>query len=101
MSKDLFVLLFAFEMEDQNLVGAPGIHYLAAYERALTRTDMTFLAGNSEHVVELNRVAVAGRQLLDLYYISRSNPILLSPGANHRVHNSLQLPLASVRPERT
>src|SRR5260370_5285185 len=101
MSKDLFVLLFAFEMEDQNFVGASGIHYLAAYDRALTRTDMTFLAGDSEHVVEFDSVTVAGGHLLDLYYISRSNPILFSPGANHRVHNSLQLPLASVRPERT
>src|SRR5215831_15791778 len=92
MSKDLLVLLLAFEVEDQDLVRASRIHYFAAYHRSLAGADVTFLAGNGEHVVELNRFALAFGQLLYFHYISRSNPILLSPGANHRVHNSLHCP---------
>src|SRR5260370_15174155 len=90
MSKDLFVLLFAFEMEDQNLVGAPGIHYLAAYERALTRTDMSFLAGISEYVVDFHSVTFSRSQLLDHFYISPSIPLLFSTHAKSHVYTYLQ-----------
>src|SRR5215471_15760233 len=65
MSKDLLVLLLAFEVEDQNLVATPRVHHFAAYDRALARTDMPLLSGDGQHIVELDDVAVLGGQLLN------------------------------------
>src|SRR5262249_36529250 len=101
MAKDFFVLLLALEVEDQDLIAASGFHYLAADHSALAGADLAFLTGNCEHIVELNGIAFSGGQLLYLNDISGSHSILLPPGANHRVHSSLRLPLASARLERT
>jgi hypothetical protein len=92
MSKDLLVLLFALEMEDQDFVGPSRLHYLAAHPRASAEADLAFLAGNGQNVIELDFVPMACGQFLDFHYVSGSNAILLSPGANHRVHNSLHCP---------
>src|SRR5579859_804670 len=91
MTVNLLVLLLALEVEDQDLVGASGLHHLSADHGACARADGAFLAGNRQNVIELDGVAIAGRELLNFDHVSGRNPILLSSGANDRVHNSLHL----------
>src|SRR5262249_58656544 len=92
VSENLLVLLLAFEVKNQDLVTAAGFQDFAAHHRTLAGADMTFLAGNGQHVVELDGVALTGGQLLNFDDISGSNSILLPSGAYHRVHNSLPFP---------
>src|SRR5215471_9261836 len=96
MAKDLFVLLLALEMEDQDLIAASCLHYLSANHGALAGPELAFFVGDRQHIVELDGVALVGRLLLDLHYVSGSDSILLPPGANHRVHNSLRLSLQAL-----
>src|SRR5262249_41030922 len=96
MAENLLVLLFALEVEDQDLVTASGFHDFAAHYRALARADVAFLAGHSQDIVELDGVAFAGGQLLNLDYVSGSNSILLPSGAYHRVHNTLHGPFEAL-----
>src|SRR6202023_522013 len=53
MSINLLVLLFALEVEDQNLVSLAAFHYLGSYYSASARTDGAFLARDGQNVVEL------------------------------------------------
>src|SRR5262249_25568770 len=96
MAKDLLVLLLALEVEDQDLVPAPSFHHLAADHGALAWADLAPLTGNRKHIVELDGIAFTGGPLLNLNDVSRGHSILLPPGANHRVHNSLRLPLQAL-----
>src|SRR5579859_2824332 len=89
MAVNLLVLLFTLEVEDQDLVGLPGLHHLSTDHGASARADGAFLAGNRQNVIELDGVAIAGGQLLNVDNVSGRNPILLSSGANDGVHNSL------------
>src|SRR6185437_11767833 len=89
MAVNLFVLLLPLEMEDQDLVRASAFHHLAGDHGALAGANGACLGGNRQHVIEFHRIALRGRKLLNLYYVSGRHTILLPPGANHRVHNSL------------
>src|SRR6185312_2774839 len=91
MPVNLFVLLLPLEMEDQDLVRASAFHHLAGDHGALSRANGACLGGNRQHVIKFHRIALRGRKLLNLYYVSGRHTILLPPGANHRVHNSLPL----------
>src|SRR5205085_12619537 len=74
------------EMENQDLVAAPALHDLAADQNVGSRADLAFFPGNGQDILELNRIAIIGRQFLDFYNVSGSNTILFPPGANDRVH---------------
>src|SRR6185312_9918638 len=82
MAVNLFVLLLPFEMEDQDLVRASAFHHLAGDHRTLTGANGSCLGGNRQHVIEFHGIALRGRKLLNLYYVSGRHTILLPPGAN-------------------
>jgi len=86
MAEDLLVLLLALEVEDQDLISASRIHHLAADYRALHGTDLAFLAGHGQHILELDDLTVAFWHLLNFHYVSGSYSILLAPGADDCVH---------------
>src|SRR4029077_18571999 len=96
MSVNLFVLLLALEMEDQNFVRAATFHDLAANHCAGARADRALLAGNGKNVIELNGIAVSGGQFLHFYNVAGCDAVLLPPGANYRVHNSLHRPFKAL-----
>src|SRR6185312_16637819 len=60
MSVNLLVLLFALEVEDQDLIGLATFHYLSADYGTGTGTNGAFLAGDSQNVIEFNNVAICG-----------------------------------------
>src|ERR1700674_903709 len=93
---NFFVLLLAFEVEDQNLVRAAGFHDLSADHSVFDRAKRACFARHGDYVAERNGLAMAFRQLLNSYNISRSDTILLTPGANHRVHNFLPCPFQPI-----
>src|SRR6516225_6313235 len=86
MSLQFLVLLLALVVEHQHLVAAPLLHHLADYERSSRLGDLAFGGAHGEHIVELDVLAARLRQLLNLNYVSGCDAILLSPGANYRVH---------------
>jgi hypothetical protein len=96
MSVNLLVLFFAFEVEDQDLVCLAAFHDLSADHCACAGTDSALLAGHGQNVIEFNGVAVGGRQLLNFHYVAGCDAVLLSPGANYRVHNSLHRPFKAL-----
>jgi hypothetical protein len=51
------------------------------------RTDFALVARHCQHI-KLDLTVLGGRQLFHLNYISGRNSILLSPGADHRVHKA-------------
>src|ERR1019366_1675923 len=88
VSVQLLVLLLALEVEDQNLIGAALLDHLTADE-GLRRLDQFALgAADGQHFIELNVFAAGLRQLLDLNHVPGCDAILLSPGADHRVHGN-------------
>ena len=88
MSAELFVLLLALVMEDQNFLGAAVFQYLSGNQRALAAgANLAIAALHCEHVVELNG-AVGLRLGLDPNHIAGSDPVLLSTRANNSVHAS-------------
>src|SRR5580765_1427558 len=86
MSVDFLVLLLALEMKDKDLIGTAAFHDLAAHHSPSARADCAFLGGNSKNVIEFNGVAVSGGQLFHFHYVAGCDAVLLSPGANYRVH---------------
>ena len=60
MSVNLLVLLFALEVEDQDLIGLAAFHYLSADYGTGTGANGAFLAGDSQNVIEFNNVAISG-----------------------------------------
>src|SRR5271169_4074612 len=88
MSIQLLVLLLAFEVEDQDLIGAALLDHLGADERLRRLAEFTLGASDGQHFIELDLFAAGLRQLLDLNYVAGCDAILLSPGADHRVHGN-------------
>src|ERR1039458_10288852 len=88
MSIQLLVLFLAFEVEDEHLVAAAVFHDLAG-DKSLRRLAQ-FACGRADgqHFLELDVVAAALGQLLDLNHVPGCDAILLSPGADHRVHGN-------------
>src|SRR4051812_1927761 len=76
MAVNLLVLLFALEVEYQDLVGPSCFHHLPAYHGSGAGSNRAFLAGDRQNVIELHGIAVAGGQLLNIHYVSGSNAIL-------------------------
>src|ERR1017187_853125 len=101
MSVQLLVLLLAFEVKDQDLIGAALLDDLAADERIRRLAQFALGVADGEHFIKLNVFAAGLRQLLDLNNVPGCDAILLSPGADHRVHgnasNELFLPAAAGR----
>src|ERR1700733_11685218 len=86
MSENLLVLLFALEVEDQNLGGLSAFHHLAADDSSCARADFACFRRNSKNIIEFNCVAIGGRQLFHFHNVAGCDAVLLSPGANYRVH---------------
>src|SRR5690242_11392958 len=85
MSAQLFVLLFPLVMEDQDFFVTAFLDHLSGDARlAGSLAELAFAAAHAQNI-ELN-VAVLGAELLDPHYVSGRHSILLSTGANHRVH---------------
>src|ERR1035437_3335300 len=86
VSPQLFVLLLALVVEDQDLVAASLLDDFASYERSRPRRqNATRLGGNRQHIAELD-LAVLVFLCFHPDYIARGYPILLSTCADHRVH---------------
>src|SRR5579859_201032 len=86
MSLQLLVLLFALEVEDQDLVATTLFHHAADYARAASRlSDCAGLARDGQHVGELDG-AVLTRLLVNFDHVSGRDAKLSSPGADNRVH---------------
>src|SRR5581483_10126064 len=83
----LLILFFALVVEDQDLVSAPLFEHLAAHPRALALRTANFalFSADGQHVGEL-KLALFGKLLLNANYVSGSNTILFSPGADDREH---------------
>src|SRR5471032_2370124 len=90
MSVHLLVLLLALQVEDQNLVFAAFFHHRASYRRACAGANLAFLAGNGQNIFKFNCFAFSDAQFFHFYNVAGSDTILLPPGPNDRVHNSLQ-----------
>src|SRR6185437_10338670 len=96
MSVNLLVLLFALEVEDQDLIGLAAFHHLPTDDCTGSRTNGAFLARDGQNVIEFNHIAISGGQLLNFHYVAGCDAVLLSSGANYRVHNSLPCPFKAL-----
>src|SRR5580704_779058 len=86
MSTQLLVLFLALVMEDENFLGASLLDDLAAHVRAgLRQANLTIAAGNRQHIAELDFAVCIGLGL-QANHISGRHSVLLSTGADDRVH---------------
>ena len=88
MPIQLLVLLLALEVEDQDLVGAALPEHLPGHEGLGRLAQFAFRAADRQHLVELHVFAVSLRQLLNFDYVAGCDAILLSPGADDRLHSN-------------
>src|SRR4051812_7435915 len=86
VSAKLLVLLFAFVVENQDFCAAAFSYHLANDARVRLVPDLSFFAGN-RHYWKLN-LTVGPVQFLDSNHIAGRHPVLLSTGADNRVHTS-------------
>src|SRR4029077_761866 len=87
MSAQLLILLLALVMEDQNLRGAALLHDFTGHERSgLGAADLAGLAGDSQHLVEFYFPVGAVALILESNHIAGRHPVLLTSGADDRVH---------------
>jgi hypothetical protein len=88
MSAQLLVLLLTLEMEDENLIAASIAQDLpndASVGSGISA--QAIIAAHGEHVAELECIAL-GRKLLNVDDVPGRDAILLSPGADDRVHSN-------------
>ena len=89
MSLQLLVLLLALVVENEDLVCAAVAEYLADHvSGAAGARNVSFFGRYCQNFTELNLVVLDWSQFLDPNYIAGCDAILLSPGADDRVHNS-------------
>src|SRR5712692_6426159 len=87
MSTQLLVLLLPFVVEDQDLIAAPLLHDFADDSRfRLWPPDLARLARDRQHIAELNLPVCAVALALHPNHIAGRHPVLLSSGADNRVH---------------
>src|SRR6266850_5952486 len=89
MSDQLFVLLLALKLEDQDLVAAALFHHLAGDASALG-VGRKGVAADGQNVGELDRAAAMLR-LFDLDHVAGGDTVLLAAGADDCVHRTLQM----------
>src|SRR6266568_1535668 len=94
VSVQLLVLLLAFKVKDQNLVGAALSEDLANDFGILGFGDLAFFAADCQDF-EIN-VLVAVRRLFNLNDVTGSDTILLTASADHRVHSNASMNLLSI-----
>src|ERR1700756_4916305 len=97
VSPEFLVLLFAFVVEDQNLRAAAFFHDLADHARIRLQADFAFFAGNRHHG-ELHQSIGAGARFLHSNYIAGRHPVLLSTGADNRVHTYASVKCREIQP---
>ena len=87
MSAQTFVLLFAFVMEDQDLIVAAFLNHLADYARLRLRPgDFTLGTRDCQHIAELQLPISASARFFHSNYVPGGHPVLLPTGADDRVH---------------
>src|SRR4029077_15473257 len=86
VSAQFLVLLLAFVVEDKNLRAAALADDFADDTRIRLVADLTFFARNRHHW-KLN-LTIGPVQFLDSNHIAGRHPVLLSTGADNRVHTS-------------
>ena len=87
MSAQFLVLLFAFVMEDQNFCASSLLHHFTGHQCAGFRArDLAGLAGDGQHVVELDLPVGAVALVLQPNHIAGRHPVLFTTGADDRVH---------------
>ena len=96
MPVNLLVLLLPLEVEDQDLIRAAAFHDLAADHGPCARPDGAFLAETARTSLNSMVSPLAARQLLNFHNVAGCDAVLLSPGANNRVHNSLHRPFKAL-----
>src|SRR5271155_1081793 len=95
VSAQLFVLLLAFVVENQNLRAASLFHEFADHPRSCLRLpDLAFATRHSQYFRELHLAIGARSQLLDSNYIPGRHPVLLAAGADNRVHTSASVKIS-------
>src|SRR5208282_242781 len=85
MPAQLLVLFLALVMEDQNFRAAALFDDFAYHPRVRLQAHSPSFARNRQHW-KLHHPVRPRNQLLHSYYISRRHPVLLSTGADNRVH---------------
>src|SRR5271166_2511993 len=100
MPIQLLVLFLALVVEDQNLVGAALLDHLAGDERLRRLAQFALGAAERQHLVELHGFSASLRQFLDLNNVAGCDAILLSPGADHRVHGNASVAFLRRAPQR-
>ncbi len=87
MSAKFLVLLFALVMKNQNLRAAALLHDLSGHQRCRLGTgDLAGLAGNCQHIAEFNFPVSAVALAFQPDHVAGRHPVLLSSGADDRVH---------------
>src|ERR1017187_7177416 len=99
VSLQLLVLLLPLQVEDQDLVAAAFAEYFGSNLGAGRLGHGSGVAGDCEHIAELDRLGLGvGNHTLNFDYVAWSDSILLTTGANNRVHKpSSAAPAAPVR----
>src|SRR4051812_7522885 len=87
MSLELLVLLLALVVEDQNLSATAFANYLPGDLCSLAGANFTVISGDGKHI-KLHLAIIGRRDLFQTNYISGRDTILLSPGADDRVHKA-------------
>src|SRR4029077_3284440 len=95
MSTQLFVLLLAFVVEDQNLRAPAFFDHVADNPRfGLRLANLAFCAGDRQHFGELHVTVRTSTDLLDSNYIPGRHPVLLATGADDREHASASVKMS-------
>src|SRR5205085_4172484 len=97
MSTELLVLLLAFVVKNQDLITAALLHHLTNHQRLRLRTaDLSRFSGDREHIFEFNSPVVAVALTLHPNHVAGRHPVLLSSGADDRVHTYASIQSKSV-----
>ena len=86
-SAKFLVLLLALVVKNQDLRAAAFFHNLADYPRIRLLAYFALFAGNCQHR-ELHQPVATSAHFLHSNYIPGRHPVLLSTGADNRVHTS-------------
>src|SRR5579864_4096551 len=87
MAAEFLVLLLALVVEYEDLRTPAFLHDFTNYAGVRLQADLAFFAGNRHHG-ELHLPVGAGAKFFHSNYISGRHPVLLSTGADDRIHTS-------------
>src|SRR5580692_4042253 len=88
VSLQLLVLLLPLVVEDQDLVAASITQNRGNHFSRLGLRHRTRIAGKCQHIAEFDGAVIIRSRPLNLHHVARSDTILLTTCADHRVHKS-------------